>query len=68
MSDPPPHADEPPDDVRLALDEALGLLAALEDARDALIASHYLAVVVTLEAEIRTLSRRLGFGDPEGGS
>ena len=68
MSDPPPNADEPPDALRLTLDEALGLLAALEDARDALIASHYLAVVLTLEAEIRTLSRRLGFDDTEGGS
>ena len=68
MSDPPPHADEPPEDVRFTLDEALGLLAALEDARDALISSRYLAVVITLEAEIRTLSHRLGFGDTEGGS
>ncbi len=67
MSDPPPQADEPPDEVHLTLDEALGLLAALEDARDALISSSYLAVVVTLEAEIRTLSRKLGFGEPEGG-
>ena len=51
-----------------SLDEALTLLAALEDARDALIASGHLAVVVSVEAEIRRLSRRLGFRDPEGGS
>ena len=43
-------------------------LAALEDARDALIASGQLAVVVPLENEIRWLSRRLRFDDPEGGS
>ena len=46
------------------LDEALTLLAALEDARDALIESGHLAAVVAVEAEIRLLNRRLGFGDP----
>lgn len=49
------------------LEEALTLLAALEDARDVLIASSHLAVVVTVENEIRILSRRLGFDDPLGG-
>ena len=67
-----PRADdpeaEPPDELRLDLDEALNLLAALEDARDALIESGHLAVVVAVEAEIRTVSRTLGFDDPPGGS
>lgn len=59
---------EPPDDVRYTLEDALTLLAALEDARDALIDSRHLAVVVNVEHEIRSLSRRLGFDDPSGGS
>ena len=59
---------EPPNEVHYSLDEALTLLAALEDARDALIDSRHLAVVVTVETEIRLLSRRLGFIEPEGGS
>jgi hypothetical protein len=58
----------PPRDIRLSLDEALALLADLEDARDALIDSDRLAVVVAIEAQIRLLSRRLGFDDPEGGA
>ncbi|HEY7042246.1 MAG TPA: hypothetical protein VH419_01120 [Nocardioidaceae bacterium] len=57
---------EPPPAIRYSLDEALSLLAALEDGRDALIDSGHLAVVVSVEAEIRLLSRRLGFDDPEG--
>jgi hypothetical protein len=60
--DPP----EPPVSIRLTLDEALTLLASLEDARDALIDSRHLAVVLSIETEIRLLSRRLQFQDPEG--
>jgi hypothetical protein len=56
---------EPPDDISLSLDQALRLLAGLEDARDALIDSDHLAVVVQVEDEIRLLSRKLGF-DAEG--
>ena len=44
------------------------LLGTLEDARDALIESGHLAVVVAIEAVIRTLSRKLDFDDPAGGS
>ena len=46
----------------------LTLLATLEDARDALIDSGHLAGVLAVEAEIRTLSRKLRFDDPEGGA
>lgn len=67
MSDADLPAGEPPEAVRYDLDEALTLLAALEDARDALIDGGFLGVVVTIEAEIRVLSRRLGFDDPSGG-
>jgi hypothetical protein len=47
----------------------LGLLADLEDARDALIDSRQLAVVVGVERQIRELGRKLGFedeGDADG--
>ena len=62
------HGACPPKEVRYSLDEALTLLATLEDARDALINSGHLAVVVAVESEVRLLSRKLGFEDPEGGS
>lgn len=58
---------EPPDDVSLSLDEALEMLAVLEDARDHMIDSGYLAGAVPVEDQIRLLSRRLGFDDPFGG-
>jgi hypothetical protein len=67
MSESDPPADVPPTEVRYALGEALDLLAALEDARDALIESSHLATVVAVEAEIRILNRRLGFIDPSVG-
>lgn len=54
--------------MRYDLDEALALLAALEDARDALVDSGHLAVVAAVEDEIRLLSRTLGFGDTSGGT
>jgi hypothetical protein len=60
--------DEPPERIGYRLDEALTLLGTLEDARDALIDSGHLAVVVAIETEIRSLSRKLGFDDPAGGS
>lgn len=57
---------EPPDEVRLSLDEALHLLGALEDARDALLGSRHLIVVADIEDQVTMLSRRLGFDDPDG--
>jgi hypothetical protein len=60
--------DEPPEHVGYELGDALTLLGTLEDARDALIESGHLAVVVPIETEIRSLSRKLGFDDPAGGS
>jgi hypothetical protein len=59
--------DGPPARFELSLDEALDLLADLEDARDALSDSRHLTVVVAVESQIRLLSRRLGFADPYGG-
>ncbi|MCD9622783.1 hypothetical protein [Rhabdothermincola salaria] len=49
-----PGDQEPPRYAWYDLDEALELLAVLEDARDALTDSRHLAVVITLEAQIRT--------------
>ena len=59
---------EPPTSVTLDLEEALDLLAALEEARDTLRDSEHLAGVLTLEVQIQLLSRRLGFDDggPDG--
>jgi hypothetical protein len=57
---------EPPSDIRYSLDGALLLLGILEDARDALIDSGQLALVVAAEDQIRLLNRKLGFDDPEG--
>ncbi|MEX2255185.1 MAG: hypothetical protein WEC34_07090 [Acidimicrobiia bacterium] len=57
---------EPPRHIWYALDEALDLLAGLEDARDALLESGHLTVVVGVEYQIRLLSHRLDFEDPEG--
>lgn len=59
---------EPPEQIHYELDEALTLLGALEDARDALIDSGHLAVVVGIETEIRVLSGKLGFEDHAGGT
>lgn len=62
------EAVEPPGQVVYDLDEALTLLAVLEDARDVLIASDHLVGVLAIEAEIRLLSHRLGFDEPLGGT
>jgi hypothetical protein len=61
-----PHDRAPPAAIWLSLDETLALLADLEDARDALIDANQLALVVGVEGQIRLLSHRLGFDDPEG--
>lgn len=58
---------DPPDGVEYDLDEALELLAVLEDARDLMIDGGHLAGVVPVEDQVRLLSRRLGFDDPFGG-
>ncbi len=52
---------EPPARIWYELEEALTLLADLEDGRDALIQSNQLVVVVRLERQIRNLRRKLGF-------
>ncbi len=63
-----PAGREPPRHVWYTLDDALELLAVLEDARDALIDAGQLLVVVSVEAQVRDLNRRLEFDDPWGGA
>ncbi len=63
-----PNEREPPREIWYSLDEALDLLATLEDARDALIESGHLSVVMPVETQIRQLSRRLDFDSPQGDS
>jgi hypothetical protein len=55
----------PPNRVSYNLEEALDLLAALEDVCMTLTETDHLTGVVTVEAQIRLLSHRLGFDDPE---
>jgi hypothetical protein len=57
----------PPDEISYDLEEAIELLAALEDAQDALADSDHPAVVAQVEHEIARLSHKLGFGRPSGG-
>jgi len=52
--------------VRFSLDEALELLATLEDSRDVLIETDHLSVLAQVVHQIRLLSSRLGFD--QGGS
>ena len=66
MEDHPPDR-EPPARVQFRLEEALDLLAALEEARDDLIETDHLAEAAQVEHEIQQLSRRLGFDEPGGG-
>ena len=61
-----PRDDEPPPQVSYDLEEALELLAALEDASATMNETGHLTGVVALEAQVRLLSRRLGLEDPEG--
>jgi len=56
----------PPPRISYDLEGALLLLGVLEDARDALTDADHLAVVVGIEDQVRQLSRKLGFDDPEG--
>jgi hypothetical protein len=59
---------DPPDAVTYDLEEALELLTALEDAREALADSDHLAVVAEIEHEVARLDRKLGFDRPFGGA
>jgi hypothetical protein len=61
-----PFDREPPNRLVYRLEEALDLLAALEDSRDVLIETDYLAVLSQVEHQIQILSRRLGLD--QGGS
>jgi hypothetical protein len=61
-----PFDREPPNSLVYRLEEALDLLAALEDSRDVLIDTDHLAVLSQVEDQIQILRRRLGLD--QGGS
>lgn len=61
-----PGDEDPPQHVSYTLEEALELLAVLEDVWETLMDTDHLTGVVALEAQVQELSRRLGFDDPEG--
>ena len=65
MNDRP--GDDPPGSIRFTLEEALALLADLEDGWDGLWGANVLTVVAAIEDQIDLLSRRLGLGSSEGG-
>jgi hypothetical protein len=52
---------QPPGSVHFDLEEALDLLASLEDARDVLHETDHLAVLAQVEHEIVRLNHKLGF-------
>jgi hypothetical protein len=56
---------QPPEAVAYTLEEALDLLAALEDGRDVLIDTDHLSVLSRIEHQVQILSRKLGLD--EGG-
>jgi hypothetical protein len=56
---------EPPDRVEFELEEALDLLASLEDSRDVLVDTDHLSVLSQVEHQVQQLSRKLGIN--EGG-
>jgi len=56
----------PPGSIEYSLEEALDLLADLEDARDALLESGHLTAVLAIEGQIALVSRKLNFESPEG--
>lgn len=58
---------EPPDRIAYDVEEALELLAALEDAPEVVAATDYLGVVAEVENEVARLHRKLGFDHPSRG-
>lgn len=57
---------EPPRHIWYELDEAIDLLAVLEDAQLTALDARALALVVVLERQIELLHRKLEIGDPGG--
>lgn len=58
---------QPPDRITYDLEEALDLLAALEDALEVVVGTDFLAIVADVENEVARLHRKLGFDHPSGG-
>ncbi len=64
---PPVTQKEPPVGVVYGLEEALELLAAIEDALEVLADTDHLVVVAEIEHEVLRLHRKLGLDRPFGG-
>jgi hypothetical protein len=62
-----PDTTGPPEAVWYDLEAALELLAALEDARDALAESDHLAVLAQIEHQVAELGHKLEFSQSSGG-
>jgi hypothetical protein len=62
-----PPTRQPPDGVSFDLEEALYLLATLEDSRDVLIDTAHFSVLAQVEDQIQILSLKLGLdqGGPD---
>lgn len=58
---------EPPEGVRYSLEEALELLADLEDARAVLEHTDHLALLAQIVHQGLLLARKLGFDEPHRG-
>jgi hypothetical protein len=56
-----PANTEPPGRINYSLEDALELLAALEDSRDVLVTTDHLSVLAQVEHQIQVLGRKLGF-------
>ncbi|HKY16972.1 MAG TPA: hypothetical protein VJM33_18745 [Microthrixaceae bacterium] len=54
---------EPPPEITLTLEEALDVLAVLEDAREELRDSPMLGLVMEVEVQLAVLNRKLRFDD-----
>jgi hypothetical protein len=51
----------PPDEIALSAEEALELLASLEDARDVLVDTDHLSVLAQVVGQLQLMNRKLGF-------
>lgn len=61
-----PSDEEPPAQVGYSLEEALELLAALEEAGEALRSTDHFAELSRVEHEVRRLNGKLGLGNDGG--
>ncbi len=63
VTEPPREPSEPPREVWFDLDEALGLLAVLEDVREELASGQALTLLMQVEIQVVGLHRKLDLDD-----